>query len=169
MKHIPTFEGRYAITKSGEIWSFPKKWRNLSHKGKWLKKIKVGGYLTISLQESNKSKQFLIHRLVALTYIPNPLNLKQINHKNCIKTDNRLKNLEWVTPTQNQNHASKNGLMIKGIKHHNAKLYPEAIVDIRTNLKYGIKNKGIIFFAKKYFVDKKCISQVITKKTWKDV
>lgn len=67
-------------------------------------------YLVVNLRLNNKTKPFKPHRLVALTFLPNPLNKPQVNHKNGIKYDNRLFNLEWATNSENQNHAIATGL-----------------------------------------------------------
>jgi len=63
------------------------------------------GYLFVSLSKDGVKKQFLIHRLVADSFIKNDLNKKQVNHKNGIKTDNNINNLEWVTVSENHIHA----------------------------------------------------------------
>ena len=52
---------------------------------------------------TNKRKDLYIHRIVAEHFIPNPQNKKYVNHKNCIRTDNRVENLEWVTSKENYN------------------------------------------------------------------
>lgn len=63
------------------------------------------GYRIVSLQVNNKSKGFSVHRLVALAFIDNPLNLPEVNHKNGIRNDNRVENLEWSSHKDNMNHA----------------------------------------------------------------
>ena len=74
-----------------------------------LKKTK-GGYLQVLLYKNNKSRMFSIHRIVAQTFISNKENKPEVNHINGIKTDNSIKNLEWVTGSENKKHAYKTGL-----------------------------------------------------------
>lgn len=66
------------------------------------------GYCMVRMK--SKGKYHAVHRLVCMAFIPNPNNCKEINHKNGIKTDNRLENLEWCTASQNQKHAFSIGL-----------------------------------------------------------
>lgn len=63
------------------------------------------GYLQVTLWSNNKRKSFPVHRLVALNFLDNSENKRDVNHINGIKTDNRLENLEFVTPSENNYHA----------------------------------------------------------------
>lgn len=67
-------------------------------------------YLNVSLSKNSNSKTITIHRLVATTFMENEDKTKQVNHRNGIKSDNRIENLEWVTASENLKHAYKNGL-----------------------------------------------------------
>jgi hypothetical protein len=68
------------------------------------------GYIKFSIAEFCKKKSKMAHRLVAAAFIPNPNGKKEVNHINGIKADNRVENLEWVTPKENIAHAIKLGL-----------------------------------------------------------
>ena len=100
MKDIPGYEGLYAATSCGKIWSY--------RSNKFLKPFTTGsGYLSVELCRNGQSAKFRVHRLVALTYLPNPNNLPEINHINEIKTDNYMNNLEWCDRKYNINYGNR--------------------------------------------------------------
>ena len=87
--------------------------------------------ITISLGHRRYVKQ-KAHRLVALAFIPNPLGLGDVNHKNGIKTDNRPENMEWCTRGHNNRHATATGLRIMphGEGHSHSRLTEEKVREI---------------------------------------
>ena len=84
--------------------------------GKVLKHQLKKGYHRLELVTLNGRKHFLVHRLVAQAFIPNPENKPQVNHINGNKNDNSVENLEWCTNYENAHHAIKNGLWINVFK-----------------------------------------------------
>lgn len=74
------------------------------------------GYYMVHLKKSTKTYPQKVHRLVAEAFMSNPENKPQINHKNCIKTDNRASNLEWVTQSENVLHSYRNGHKGNGLR-----------------------------------------------------
>lgn len=177
IKDIPGFEGRYAITKDGEIWRHPiiihrmnRGRRQVIHYGgqwlashtnkerNWYMSIRLGG---------RKGRGYKVHRLVALTYIPNPFNLAEVNHKNGNKMDNRVENLEWCTREQNLYHARTLGLtpkQLKGAKHPLAKLTQRQADDIREE--YLTKKTPHRKLCLKYGVSFATIGDIIRKKRY---
>lgn len=73
--------------------------------------LKTTGYKMIKLCSNNTQKHLSVHRIIAETFIENLNNLPEVNHKNGIKTDNRVENLEWCTKRENIQHAHRVGLI----------------------------------------------------------
>ncbi len=102
-KEIDGFDGQYLISNLGRVKSI-KSNKILSYSKH------SRGYLKVCLSFCGKSKKYYAHRLVAQAFIPNPDNKREVNHINGIKTDNSVKNLEWVTSKENNAHAVFTGL-----------------------------------------------------------
>jgi hypothetical protein len=107
-KNVIGYEGVYEVSEYGDI-------KRIS-KSKILKPQIVKGYHKLSLCQKSITKQHSVHRLVALAFIPNPLNKEQVNHIDGNKLNNHVSNLEWATPKENTNHAWDNGLIKTRIK-----------------------------------------------------
>ena len=113
-KDIPGYNGRYQASTLGRIRSTDKNVLKSNgcieyYTGKILKPfIGTGNYLYITIaKEPNKFYPRRLHRVIAETFIPNPLNLPQINHINEDKADNRVENLEWCTGKYNTNYGHR--------------------------------------------------------------
>jgi len=99
---------KYGVTRDGRVWSLD--WNHTGKVRELKGRLNRGGYLLVALYKDGKPYQRLIHRLVAQTFIPNPENKREVNHKNGDKANNSVENLEWATPSENMQHAHDNGL-----------------------------------------------------------
>lgn len=152
MKDIPSYEGRYQVDTDGNVYSLHSKLR--------LRPYPKNGYLTVFLG----TKVMRIHRLVALTHIPNPENKPEVNHKNGNKVDNRIENLEWVTRGENVRHARDIlGIDFKAtLTGSPPKLTYEQAQTIRT-----LKGKRTARqLAKEYNVSRSCILFIWSNRTY---
>lgn len=127
------------------------------------------GYKQIVLCLNGKRKVFLAHRLVALAFIENFENKEQVNHKNGVKMDNRLCNLEWVTRTDNAQHAIKIGLVnfdkTKGEKNYKCTIGEIAARDIKFNC--ARSEHAQKSFAVKYGVSISVVKNIVYGSNWK--
>lgn len=107
-KVIPGFDGLYEASNLGRIRSKARIRRSgVPLRGRVLKPtVSRGGYLQVALTNMDGiRKDMKVHRLVAMAFLSNPENKEQVNHKNGVRNDNRLENLEWCTCSENHRHA----------------------------------------------------------------
>ena len=159
---IVDYEGYY-ITTDGRVWSEKSK--------KFLSQFPhKNGYLLCDLYHDGKRKQHKIHRLVALTFIPNPENKPQVNHIDGNKANNHIDNLEWASAKENTKHAWDSGLAnsISGVRRTDSKLSEEDVKYIRENYVPKSKEFGCRALAKKFNVSPPAISNVVNGKTYKE-
>lgn len=112
-------DSNYSVSNLGNLINNNTKQK---HKGNVIK----GGYIQHHIGGKSHSKRRLIHRLVAIEFIPNPTNLPEVNHKDGNKKNNTVENLEWCSRQENINHAFETGLFkdrnISGERNGNSKL-----------------------------------------------
>jgi hypothetical protein len=165
---LPGRENQYKISPDGIVWSFKPK--GLLANRQMTTHIQPNGYVHLVLRTGSRTtgdricKTYLIHRMVALAYIPNPDNKKYINHINGDKTDNRVENLEWCTAKENIDHAIRTGLFKPPDgTDYTGKLMKEDIYDIRMFAEHGIEYRDI---AKVYPLTRTTIRNIATRKSW---
>jgi hypothetical protein len=127
------------------------------------------GYLrTMIKKDCGKIGTIKMHRLVAQAYLPNPNNLPQVNHKDGVKTNNAVTNLEWMNQVDNVLHSFATGLQSnKGSKNPIAKLTEAQVREIRAT--YVRKKGNRKIFAERYGVAEGTIKGVVLGKSWTHV
>lgn len=170
-KDIPQFNNEYQISNLGRIRSkdaviIKSDGNTYTRKSKILKPaIDKKGYFIGGVSLMNKMFCYKIHRLVAEHFLPKIEGKNHVNHKNGIKTDNRVENLEWVTNQENARHAFQNGLSFnpKGEKARNVKITEIQAKEIISLIKRGFKRKEIQLKTK---VSQKIIDNIIYNNSW---
>lgn len=123
------------------------------------------GYVKVGISKYGREKTIMLHRLVAQAFLPNPENLSEVNHKNAIKTDNRVENLEWVDRKTNELHSVELNLKFKG--DFKRKFTNDQVISIRNE--YASGNVSISSIARKYNADRRTVYYVISRRYYKDV
>lgn len=141
-KDIPNYEGIYQASTLGNIRSLGftheinNQWGStcIRHKkGRVLKQhINTAGYYSVQLCKDGMTKRMMTHRLIAITFLLNPENKREVNHKDSNRLNNNLNNLEWVTSKENTNHYIKLGRkrFLVGTNTHNSVLTEDVVKQI---------------------------------------
>jgi hypothetical protein len=150
---------KYSIADDGTVWH--------NAKQRPLKGTDNGsGYLIVKLCTETAKFTKKIHSLVALAFLgPRPVG-KQINHKDGVKTNNRVNNLEYVTGSENMKHALRTGLTQQlGERHSQAKLSEEQV----KHIKYSLSDYTHAELGRQYGVAGVTIRQIRKGTNWRDV
>lgn len=155
---VKGYEGLYEVSNLGNV-------RRVGGKVLSPKPGKLG-YKIVALHMNGYAKKYLVHRLVAEAFIPNPEDKQYVNHKDGDKSNNVLSNLEWATPSENIHHAYDTGLHypIRGEKNVQCKLTTKDIEWIKANVIKGDKKFGCKAIAKKFGVTEPHISYIVNGK-----
>ena len=174
MKDIPGFEGEYAIDEEGKVWSYP---RTVVYQkpGRFLRPGRAENhYDSLALTSHNGAKiSVAIHRLVALTYLPNPENKPFVNHKDGDKRNNSVSNLEWCTEKENSEHAWKTGLMDharydrRGSRNPKVRLTEANVIEIKRRMATGKINQCAV--AREFGVSRGAIGEIFRGTNWKHI
>jgi len=162
---IKGYEGRYAVSDRGNVLSMT--WGN-TNLPKILKAGLSRGYASVFLYDENhQARRFTVHRLVMEAFAGERPKGMQINHKNGIKADNRLENLEYCTNSQNMKHAHATGLQSnRGEKSSQSKFTDADVIAIRRRYKAGEKQTAI---AREYGVHPSAVSNLISGRNWSHI
>ena len=167
LKTIPCYEN-YMACEDGFIYS---KNYNRTGRMKKLKSSPIGsGYLAVNLSKNNKKKTITIHSLVMIVFKGKKKGGYEVNHKNGIKTDNRLFNLEYCTRSENIKHAYDTGLSKRGEKHYRSNLTKNKVIEIKIFIKNTPKFYGMYkILSEKYNINYSTIINIIHGVTWKHI
>ena len=132
-KDYKNYEGLYQASNLGRVRSLDRWVSSKNGSMQFIKGriLKLGnhnqGYLSVNLCKNNKVKTYLVHRIIAETFLPNPDNLPCVNHKDEDKTNNSVVNLEWCTYEYNNNYGTANERMSKSLTNN---IYTSREVDV---------------------------------------
>lgn len=160
-KKIKGYPG-YEVSNQGRVKSYKR-----VKSGKLNKFWIFKGYNKVILCKNGRSKGFFVHRLVLTAFVRPPKSNEQCSHKNGIRHDNRVENLEWATVTQNHHIKKLHGTYPFGEKSWLSKLTSKQVLKIRAEyIETSRRITNIPLLAKKYKVSDEAIRNIIKRKNW---
>jgi hypothetical protein len=159
-ENILGYDGYYQVSNCGRV-------RSTGSKARVLKQVIDKrwnySYVTIGLLRQGK-KTYKVARLVAKAFIPNPMNLPEVNHKDLNKQNNSVENLEWCTSSENVQHSWDSGK--RKITYHLSKLTVDDVFEIRCLKYYGATSKAV---AEAYSIHRDSVTNIWSGRSWSRV
>ena len=132
MRDVKNYEGLYAVTSCGRVYSYKNK--------KFLTPVaNKKGYLRVGLHKNGKEKKIFVHRLVAQAFIPNPNNLPEVDHIDNDKTHNYVNNLQWITNKDNCRKSNNKPILQFDLNGNFIREW-ECAADVGAQIKKGIND-----------------------------
>lgn len=172
IRPVPGYEQYYSVSNYGRVFS-----HNYRNTGKFhelaqsslydKRRSSPSMYKRAKMWHINSSTPTAIHRVVALAFVPNPLNLPQVNHIDGNKANNRSDNLEWCSVSRNMKHAHEHGLRIyaKGVNHAMAILTEDQARYIKDQVSRPYRGQ-LDDLAREFQVSKHCIFSIKRGRSW---
>ncbi len=165
-KPIPGFPG-YRVGDDGSVWSCRNRQGQVTESWHLLKPMPThDGYLRVTLSVDGKTKRFRVNHLVLVVFVGPPQPGMQAAHDNNIRSDNRLSNLSWKTPGQNNDDKKRHGTDQIGERHPNHKVTENDVLEIRQRIASGESQKSI---ASDFDLTRANVGTIAKRKTWKHV
>ena len=163
-RDIIGYERDYQVSNYGRIKSFK------NHKVIIMRMIYTkDGYFEVKLSKNGTPQRISTHKLVAISFIPNPENKPQVNHEDANTLNNCIWNLNWMTNQENQLHAIKMGVKRRGCEFPGSKLTAEQVRYIRSHYIPRHPEFGQAALARKFNVSYQTVQDIIHYKSYTDV
>lgn len=168
------FESSYEVSSLGCVRSFDRvvvrgNGRPQFHCGRPIKPRRNRcGYYRVGLSKDGKQRRCSVHAIVAAAFIGPRPDGYDINHKDGVKRNNAVENLEYVTPSRNQKHAYEKQLKVpvRGSWNGQAKLSEESVMTIKSELRCGVTGASL---ARRFKVSERCIHKIKKAENWAHV
>ncbi len=159
-------EGKYQISNKGRIRSFVGRETRIL-----LGTPDRRGYICVGLWDKRTPRKIYtrMHQLVAKAFVPNPLELKEVNHDDEDKGNNFASNLKWVTRRENCLHSRLRPPTMKGEKHGMAKITDDDVLTIRQRYRRGSPDNNLTVIANEYGISVSTVHHIIQRQNWKHI